>query len=318
MRSSAVSRSAARPRPAISRAANSALVAGSLGVTGLQVGLAPVLLHRAGAWGGVLVVLTVLVTPLQWAVIHESLHGLLWPRAHTNDRVGRVLCVVFGVPFHGLRFGHLAHHRFNRCPVDRPEIYDPARESWQHAALRHYVHILGGMYVGSVAAGLAILLPRPFVKGLIRAKLPAGDPDLTQMGRVADEQLAGRFLGSIRLDALCVLAVFGGTLLLYASEWPWALAAWAGRAGLVSLTDNAYHYGTPLAGRTYALNFGLPRWASGALLHINLHRVHHAHPQLPWRQIRATSEEEAHIDAGYVRGVLRQLCGPVPLAGVSE
>ena len=43
-----------------------------------------------------------------------------------NLRAGRLMAVLLGSSFHVLRFGHLTHHQYNRNPIDRPDIYDPA------------------------------------------------------------------------------------------------------------------------------------------------------------------------------------------------
>lgn len=96
--------------------------------TALQ-GLCLVVLPVNTAWAWLLLPSTLLTNP-QWTLMHEALHGHLHPRPHTNERLGRLLHVGFGLSFHLVRYGHLAHHRFNRFPLDRPEIYDPAPGAW--------------------------------------------------------------------------------------------------------------------------------------------------------------------------------------------
>ena len=56
----------------------------------------------------------------------SAIHGVLLPGRAANERLARLLAILFGVPFRAVRFAHLRHHRYNRTPWGREEIYDPA------------------------------------------------------------------------------------------------------------------------------------------------------------------------------------------------
>ncbi|WKU43319.1 fatty acid desaturase [Streptomyces sp. VNUA116] len=89
-------------------------------------------------------------------------------------------------------------------------------------------------------------------------------------------------------------------------------AALAGRALVVSLQDNAYHYATPLDAPLQAMNLRLPRPLEAFALGFNLHGVHHRHPGLPWSALRARfAREGGRYDLGWTPAVARQLRGPV-------
>jgi hypothetical protein len=195
-------------------------------------------------------------------------------------------------------------------------VFDGSRETWLHAALRHYGHLVGGMYLNSVLAGLGSLMPSRWLRKLVRARLDPQETESTTIARMAEAQLIDRCLDSVRIDALLILAVGGASAAIYGPRWPIAAGLVLGRALLVSVFDNSYHYGTSLNARADAKNFALPAWACGFLLHTNLHRVHHAFPYLPWRTLPRAAPALARPDAPFVMGVLAQLKGPVPLRRV--
>jgi fatty acid desaturase len=81
---------------------------------------APALLVAGHAWAVWIVLLFPLVTVPQWALVHEAVHGHLHPHPGVNDRLGRVLAVLFLAPFDTLRFGHLSHHALNAQATEWP------------------------------------------------------------------------------------------------------------------------------------------------------------------------------------------------------
>ncbi len=85
--------------------------------------------HGIPAAALVLATLAALASPTHWALIHEAIHGLLLPGRVANERLARVLAILFGAPFRAVRFAHLRHHRYNRSVAGREEVYDPALQS---------------------------------------------------------------------------------------------------------------------------------------------------------------------------------------------
>ncbi|MGC9163836.1 MAG: fatty acid desaturase, partial [Thiomonas sp.] len=261
----------AAPGRAIAVRRNLMLVAG-FGAMQLWLWIAlPLLLPQAPglAWS---LLPVVLATTSYWALLHEGIHAVLHPNRRVNDTLSRLLAIGFPAPFGVLRFGHLKHHRFNRTAIDRSEVYDDARCSRWRAALTYYPQLLIGLYAGEVAALLLVWLP-PALLLRLAVRLPAqpGLPPLAQS--IQRQLLQPRMLGELRRDSAAALALIGLGIWLYGPHIDLLLLTLLGRGLLISFTDNAYHYATPLHAPggdvRYARNLRLPRLASALILHFN-------------------------------------------------
>ncbi|TQS41062.1 fatty acid desaturase family protein [Cryptosporangium phraense] len=273
---------------------------------GIELVVLPLwLLPRSPAWGLLLIPLTLLTTPF-WSLLHEAIHGSLVRDRRANDAWGRVLAIGYGAPFALLKSGHLLHHRYSRTERERTEIYATGR--WASHAPGYYLRLFGGLYLAEVASVLLALLPERGWAALVRR---TDRPD-TITGLLFD-RVRRRFLTQFRLDASAVVAVHLAAFLAY-GRYGWMLvAALAGRGLLISLADNAYHYGTRLDASLEALNLRLPRPLETFVLAFNLHSVHHRHPGLPWHELRtafAADGDEFHDD--WFAAVGKQLRGPLP------
>ncbi len=252
-------------------------------------------------------------TPTHWALIHEAIHGVLLPRRGANEHLARVLAILFGVPFRAVRFAHLRHHRYNRTPWGREEIYDPAEHSTLAAYVLHYARITVGLYVGELVLSFLCWLPRPILRRHLHALCPDTSDGTPGMSVVADrEVLSATALMQIRIDAIGVLAFFGSAFALYGARWPILVALLVVRAFISSQLDHAPHHGTPLERRDHAMNLTAPRWLQHVLLNFNFHRTHHRHPHLPWRSLPSLADTEPG-DIPFATAVLRQWRGPIAL-----
>jgi len=289
---------------------NAALVGTLVAANLLLLFVAPAWLLPRSLWWGLLLVPVALASNTLWSVIHEAIHSHLFPERGANDRAGRLLCILYGAPFQALRAAHLLHHRFSRTRRDRTEVYDPAQTSRVRAAAGFYVQLLGGMYFLEVLSSIACLLPRRAIDWLAPR---LEHPDSTG-GLVVRALRQPDTLGEMRRDMGAILLVFGAAIWLYGPH-VWMLAAVIlVRAALVSIADNSYHYATVLEHPRLAMNAVAPRWVARALLHFNLHGVHHRHPRLPWFALPAQFEREgAAPDIALATCLLRQLRGPIPL-----
>lgn len=262
----------------------------------------------------------VLVTPIHWALIHEATHGLLYSGRRRNAALGRALSVLFGAPFAVLRFGHLLHHSLNGRVSERPDVYDPTQISRWHATLAFYPRLLGGLYLAEVAVILLVFLPRRWLAPLVRRAFYGGHPDA---GGASERALAlltaDQKLAEMRFDAACILLLFGFSALSYGHFWPLLALALLGRGLLVSLFDNAFHYGGPLGDSRHAFDTALPAPLSRLVLHGNLHGVHHRHPNVPWRHLPILAPADPGRDGpGYLACLLRQLRGPLPVTALER
>ncbi|GAA0927640.1 fatty acid desaturase family protein [Virgisporangium aurantiacum] len=274
----------------------------------LQLAVVPLWLLPAGsAWGWLLVPLALLSTP-HWSLIHEAIHGTLLRDRRWNDRCGRPLAVGYGVPFALLKTGHLLHHRYSRTARERTEVYDPAATTWAATAPGYYVRLFGGLYLAEVATVVLAVAPRAFWQRLARRM---ESPD--SVTGILLDRVGGRLLRQFRVDAAAVVAVHAASLLAYGRH-AWMLgAAIAARAVMISVADNAYHYGTELDAPLEAMNLRLPRVLETFVLAFNLHAVHHRHPGLRWHHLRAAFRADGdRFHLGWFTAVARQVRGPVP------
>ncbi len=291
-------------------ALNALLTAAFMAVGVWSLWLLPLLLPRQPllAWS---LVPVVLLTTSWWSVIHEAIHGLLFRQRALNDAAGRLLSILFGLPFRPVAFGHLFHHRRNRSELDRAEVY-PGHASLAFAA-GYYLKLLGGLYFAELTLCLLVWLPRPRLVRLTAARFKRAGLAVegTLLQRTLLEPAA---LWATRFDATCVLLTLANSLWLYGRHAWLLLLVLLGRGLLISIMDNAYHYGTPLDRLRHALNLRLPRFLSAAILNFNLHRIHHLHPTTPWSRLpRVFHEAGDGYDGGYLNLTLRQLRGPLTL-----
>ena len=301
------------PGPARNRA-SLMLVAAAAGLLALQLFALPLaLLPRHAGWGWLLVPLALTNTPL-WSLTHESIHGSLIRDRGVNDRLGRTLAIAYGAPFALLKTGHLLHHRFSRTPRERTEVYDPAVTTWWRRAPAYYVRLLGGLYLAEVSSVLLSVVPRAGWRALAR-RLDSPSTVSAQLF----ETVAARRLAEFRVDAALIVLVYGAGFAAYGPYWWMLLAALGGRAVIVSVTDNAYHYGTALDAPLEAMNLRLPRALETFILAFNLHGVHHRYPGLAWHSLRAAFlADGGRFDRGWFAAVARQGAGPIPVPALPE
>ena len=260
-------------------------------------------------WGLTLIPLA-LLTNTYWALAHETFHGSFCKSATNNVVVGRILCMLFGSPYHLLRLGHLLHHGFNRTSRERVEVYDPSQTSWGRAALSYYAQLLGGLYWQEFLSVFLFLLPRSVILRLFTS--PSQAQGL--LPAMAKKLTVPSTLRAVRLDSLAIIAVFGSALWAYGGYAWMLLLLLAARAFLISFADYVYHYDTPLDDVPYGRNLRLPSLPSALLLHFNLHGVHHHQPLRPWHQLpQGFRELNASYSDAMLPALAKQLRGPLPL-----
>jgi fatty acid desaturase len=285
-------------------AMNAALLAFALAISLLQFFLAPLLLP-SGAWSALaLVCLCAVTTPLHWGLMHEAIHGNLFSADAANRRSGRVLGNFLCLSWDVMRFGHLLHHSNNRHEFDRPEAVAPGG-SRLAAAAPYYFKLLGGHALISFVSSIGLALPSRIVARLVPEAEPMRTAALRAFTR-ADRQWR------IRGDLLTVIIFLALAGLCWGVHWPILAVTIAARFAVLSLLDNAPHYGTPIHSGTYARNTRLPRWAHWLVMGHNYHGIHHIATGLKWRELRAAFETGGtSFEGSWTAMVLRQFRGPV-------
>lgn len=300
---------------AIPTRANAIAIAVASGLSLFLFAGLPLLLDDGPGPLALLAMVPVLAIVPHWALVHEAVHGHLLPGRRANELAGRVLAILFLAPFAALRFGHLSHHALNARATERPELYDPATTPRLRAALVYYPRLLGGLYLFEVLSGPLSFLPRSVLRPLVRRVFYEGSQEAMGMAERAERRLLEPgTLRAIRLDALLVLLLLLVSVQLYGANWPVLAAALLARAFLVSLMDNAPHYGGPLADPGQGYDMRASPLLSLLVLHTNLHGTHHRHPGLPWTALPAVfAAEGGRFDGHYLVRPWRQLRGPIPI-----
>ena len=276
---------------------------------------------RFAAWA-LATLLLMLFAPMHWGLLHEGFHRQLNPNRRVNDVLGRGLAVLYAAPYSILRFGHLFHHRHNRTELDRSEHYAPSARGFR-ARINYFFRLFGGLYLVEVLFGLLVFLP----VGLLRrgtwrlcGSAPEGlEPLAAQIER---ELLSPAALRTLRIEGLLQIVWLGALWMTLGPMFFFVLVSLAARGMVVSLLDNAFHYGGPLDDLRSAFNARLPGWAALLVLNSNYHGVHHHYPRVPWRHLPRVFSAQRNVegrgkpdvavfDGAYLNLVARQLNGPI-------
>jgi fatty acid desaturase len=279
----------------------------------------PVLLKVDAGFGWLLLPVA-LLTNFFWALHHEAIHGSLHPDRRINLLAGRCMAILLGSSFQVLRFAHLMHHRFNRNPRDRPDVYDPAVTSKAKARLGFIGSLVIGVHLAELAAPLFCLLPKFVIRRILASIYRGDDPATIEIRRAAHRLfLDTASLCNIRIDALLSIALLAAAVTAFGGHWPMLVGFLLGRGALISVFDNVYHFGTPIDRPEYARNLALPRALQLLFLNMNLHRCHHGRPSTPWWALPAQLQADGdRCDAPMIDAALAQFRGPVALDEIAN
>jgi fatty acid desaturase len=294
------------------RRLNVGLCAAALGLSVTALLIVPLLLlPQAPLAAAAIAIAAALLTPFHAALLHEAIHGKLMKGERANRMAGRLLAICFGVAFEVVRYGHLAHHRFNRHALDRPDVLKG--DATLPARFGYFANLLGGVYAVELLSTLMSLLPRRVLIARIGRLTRGDEASALAVVRGMQRAVADARLTRARVDCLAVLALYGVAFWLYGAAWPLLLASILIRGLIISLFDNAPHYGTPPVIHAPVFNLSLPAWARAVMLNQNLHGLHHRRPGLPWHALPAAfAADGIRYDGTFAQAVLRQFNGPQP------
>ncbi len=252
------------------------------------------------------IILIPLNTPL-WSLIHEAIHKNFNSNRRINELAGRVMSVLFGAAFGVLRFGHLMHHQYNRDWES--EHYTRGEHNKIIAWIKHYFTMLGGLYLTEILMSLLItIFPLTIVRKIARHIFS----DDRHYEAVLNSILKPANVTKIRIDTTLII-LFYGTAIAVASGWVVAITL-IGRGVIISIMDNAYHYGTPKDNSVIAKELETSPWYAKFILNFNHHVTHHNNVSLPWTQLKAEHDAK-NIDytEGLGHAMLAQFKGPIEL-----
>jgi fatty acid desaturase len=286
---------------------NALLVCLGLSLALVLFGLAPAL----GLPAPLCIFLAALAAPLQWALVHESIHNHLARAPVTNRRLGRLLGWTLGYSWDVVRFGHLMHHRFNRHELDRPEQWKDG-QSWLGAAGPYYLQLFGGhALLSAAAAPVLALAPRLALAMVLQSGEAARRMKLAATSYFLRPGRRRRVLA----DLAMIFALAAPALFAWRAHPLTLLAMLAVRFVMLSLLDNMAHYATALDGAFAGHNMRAPRPLCWLLLNQNFHGLHHQNPALRWFELpddfRARGEA---YSCEWLAALLAQVKGPTALA----
>ncbi|HEX3673577.1 MAG TPA: fatty acid desaturase [Rhizomicrobium sp.] len=274
----------------------------------LQFVAFPLLVPVTAASAVALIALSALTAPLCWGLMHESIHNKLFASDRANRIAGRLLGIALCLVWDMMRFGHLMHHRANRHDHDRPEDVAPGR-SRLAAAPVYFLTLLGGGTLQNAVAPAAVFLPLRTTDILVE-RIFGREPGMRDAALRAftDPERRAR----IRADFLAILALIAVSGWCWEAHWPVLAACVLARFAVLSILDNAPHYGTPRDSGTRAYNTTLPPAFRWLVLNANFHGVHHHAPQLAWTELPRAFP--GGFDGSWTAMVLRQFRGPMRLS----
>ncbi|HWA30952.1 MAG TPA: fatty acid desaturase [Rhizomicrobium sp.] len=276
-------------------------------------GLFPVFVPQ-NLWTDILFVAVMGATlPLHYGLMHETMHGNLFESEKANRFVGRLLGITMGYPWETMRFGHLAHHGFNRHDYDRPESWHEG-EGYAGKAIGYYFQLVIGNVILYVLAPLPLLLPISTTPRIV--KLMNQSPDMEWFRNAAFRTFTNpEKRRAIRVDLLCIVALFAFAVWMWGAHWPVFALGIVARWCVQSILDNAPHYGMPLESGRDARNTVFPKPFRWMILNQNFHGAHHHSPQTHWRDLPALyAKLNAPQDGSWFTMQLRQFRGPVRLS----
>ncbi|HWD48389.1 MAG TPA: fatty acid desaturase [Rhizomicrobium sp.] len=278
----------------------------------LQFGMLPAL-TTLNIWQAVaLVAVAALTAPLHYGLMHETMHGNLFESEKANRAAGRLLGITLGLPFETMRFGHLAHHGFNRHDYDRPESLHKG-EAWSGKALGYYFQLVIGNEFLYVLAPLPLLLPMSTTPKIV--KYMNQSPDMEWFRNAALRTFTNPMRRrAIRIDLIAIVALFVFAFWTWGAHWEIFACCLLARWCVLSILDNAPHYAMPLDSGLDARNTTFPRPFRWLILNQNFHGVHHHSPQTPWHHLPASfAQQNTPTHGSWFAAQARQFRGPVQL-----
>ncbi|HEX3808117.1 MAG TPA: fatty acid desaturase [Rhizomicrobium sp.] len=278
-------------------------------ITLLQFFLFPFLIPVNGWTAAALIILCAVTAPLHYGLMHETMHSTLFEGEAPNARAGRLLGITFGYSWHVIRFGHLAHHAFNRNSYDRPDVL-PEGKSRAVVVPVYFFNILGGQALMYVLSPLPVLLPVSTTRWILERL--GDDPETVQLREAALRAFSNpERRRAIRLDLLAMTVLFAAAIWCWGAAWPVFAATLAARWCVVSLLDNAPHYGTSVEAGLNARNSRMPAIFRWLVMNQNFHGIHHHQPQTSWHLLPDKFAQSGKApDGSWLGTVLRQFRGP--------
>lgn len=266
-------------------------------------------LMQASALYLLLLPLALLLVITNGVLVHEAIHGLVWPSSRGNEFVGRLCGVLVGVCFDLQRYDHIQHHVHSSTEKNSPDVKVVTKSgAVRIGRLQHLYRCTIGLFISEFYFNLVTCYRS---KQTIRELRCAPDGDVNESsGQMAMRQVLqkGR-LRQVRIDGAWIWAVHLVSLYCFRNHL-WLFAAiFLSRAALLTTLDSFAHFKTPVNARWFAKNIRLPRLIEKWIfMNFNLHGVHHIFPDQSWITLPTLRDHNAMgIQFRYHQGLFAAL-----------
>lgn len=255
---------------------NIAITFASVGVYAYSLWLAS---HTSSIWALAFAIIAFsAVGNTLFALLHESVHGVLSSNRRINEIFGQIAAMCFPTGLRFQRTCHLGHHRRNRTDHEIFDMYYP--DDNKLLKWFQFYSILTGPYWLSVSFGWIMYLVFPWFFKIFT--LP-----FFKKEKSADAEMLLPFLNHpaatrIRIELACTVLF---QILLWKTLglkfWPTFACFWI--FGMVwGSLQYADHAWSPRDIRRGAWNLKVNPVTRFIFLNYHYHQVHHTHPRMPW------------------------------------
>jgi len=236
-----------------------------------------------------------------YSIIHEAEHRMLHPNARVNDLLGVMMALFFPAPYHLLRQGHLAHHRYNRSDQEAFDLYFDGDVPW--VKWMKYYGIITGLYWVTVVLSNVVVLVAPF---LVKRQYYEYDRHLAEFVDALDPA----WWRIIRIEAALAITLHVCIIVGMAIPPLYYLIVYFGFGFSWSAMQYVHHYGTERHVLRGTRNLWVLRPIDLIWLHHNWHETHHHHPTTPWIYLPGIARNENPTREFLLRHYFRMWRGP--------
>ncbi len=242
-------------------------------VTSTMLALLVIASHVEGWWLVLVTIIFANVALTNYALMHEASHRTLHPNPRINDLLGSLTGLFFPTSATLMRVTHDVHHRCNRTDHEMFDCYYPNDNRLVKTA--QWYSILCGLFWLIIPLGA-------FVVGFARPLLLTPAFKRSRSASVLYDDFDAPTLRRVRIEALALLTIWGGTLGLGLLDWRITLLLFAVAGFNWSTRQYVTHAWSPRRIADGAHNLHTNRVHQLLLLNGNWDVVHHLQPSIPW------------------------------------
>lgn len=248
-----------------------------------------------------------------YALIHEATHNILNANSKLNVVLGSLCCCLFPLPFSIVRITHAMHHRHNRDPNERFDLYEDNHFSWSRFV--NWYGILTGFFWLFTVIGLNLIAIFPSL--LKRLNITRSSPHVLRALRIYYAQNT-KLLPRLQIVAIVgywILAI--GLLKLTTSMLLLGLIAFAFNWSTRQYIQHAYASLDNILG---SHNLTTNKLNGLILLNGQWDLIHHRYPYAPWIALPLLAKQQPpeapHLSYG--KQYLRMWQGPMYMSQLQQ